>query len=137
MNTDKPDDGGMAFADEVAEELAKLLQAQPLPDGWEITADPGNHLVVARGRTPAGTHVEIVAYCPKSLPSPLGAVRIEREFSGESVSDARALVLAVPTISAELREECRALGWGWFDMDGNCEIHIPNVLDIRSGSQGG
>lgn len=123
---------GVTFADEVADELRKLLQAEPSLSGWQITGDPGNHVQLARGRTRAGIDVEIVVYCPKRLPHELGFVQIERDFSGERVSDVRICVLAVPTISVELRDRCHALGWGWLDLDGNCEIRVPDVLDIQT-----
>jgi hypothetical protein len=119
------------FADDVAVELLRLLEERPSPDGWKITVGPQDHYVLADGLTPEGIKVELIVYCPKRIPPNLGTVQIYRDFADGRVS-ARAHVLAVPSITPELAEQCQTLGWSWFDLEGNCRIHVPKILNIEN-----
>jgi hypothetical protein len=43
--------------------------------------------------------------------------------------------LAMPSVSPRMAELCRAHGWNWFDLAGNCRLEIPGVLLIeRTGN---
>jgi len=40
-------------------------------------------------------------------------------------------VLAAPTVSDRLAGVCRRAGWSWYDLAGNCRIHVPGLLHIE------
>jgi hypothetical protein len=120
------------FADDVAAQLRRLLEGRPSPDVWKITVGPQDHYVFAEGRTSEGIQVELIVYCPKRIPPNLGTVQIYRDFAAGRVSTVRAMVLAVPSFTPNLAEQCRALGWNWFDLEGNCRIHVPKILNIEN-----
>ena len=39
--------------------------------------------------------------------------------------------LAAPRVSPRLGELCRAHGWGWFDLAGNCQLDVSGLLHIE------
>jgi hypothetical protein len=55
--------------------------------------------------------------------------------SASLTSGGRIPVLGVPVAGDRMQETLRKLGWGWFDLAGNCRIAVPGRLLIeRSGN---
>lgn len=40
-------------------------------------------------------------------------------------------VLAAPHISPRMAELCQLHGWGWYDLAGNCHLHMPGAIHIE------
>ncbi len=40
-------------------------------------------------------------------------------------------VLGLPIFSPRMAELCRASGWSWFDLSGNCRIDVPGLLHLE------
>jgi hypothetical protein len=40
-------------------------------------------------------------------------------------------VLALPFVSPRMADLCKASGWSWFDLAGNCLIDVPGVLHVE------
>ena len=40
-------------------------------------------------------------------------------------------VLAAPHVSPRMAELCQLHGWGWYDLAGNCRLHVPGAIHIE------
>ena len=117
----------------LAERLQELLGAAGISD-WTVEADLFDRAfdLLATGKSAHGPTIELWVDCKtEARPSRFPYVNIEREFDQSSTRRVRAWVFAAPYISPRMAEVCESHGWSWFDLAGNCRIHVPTFLHIE------
>jgi len=130
---------GSALERELAKALCGIMTSVAWLSGWRVepagSAQPAWDLR-ASGPVRGGRKAILWVEC-KSLnfrPSQFSTI-VDRPCPAARHS-ACTKVLAMPRVSPRMAELCRALGWSWYDLAGNCRLDVPGLLLIeRSGSE--
>ncbi len=126
--------GGASLARALVAQLRALLRDV----GWvhEIRvvepgrAEGGEADAVVRVRVDRGAGTEIRVHVESALRPREFEDWARQRGSASSVGRASSL-LAMPSVSPRLADLCRAAGWSWLDLSGNCLIDVPGLLRIE------
>lgn len=128
-----------ALERDLARVLAELLSSAPWLQRWRIRHNHSRYPewdLVASGPVSGGGKAVLCVEC-KTInfqPSQF-ATLLDRRCSASRHAPSTK-VLAMPRVSPRMAALCRAGGWSWYDLAGNCRLEIPGVLLIeRSGKQ--
>ncbi len=128
-----------ALERDLAQVLRELLRSVSWLKRWRVEpakAADGRWDLLGSGSVPVGGKVLLCVECKgvNFQPSQLHSLLDRPCRAGRNVRSAR--VLAMPSVSARMAALCRAKGWSWYDLAGNCRLEIPGVLLIeRSGNE--
>lgn len=128
-----------ALERELAQALRELLRSVSWLQGWSVQPVEAAQRawdLRASGPVPGGGKAALCVEC-KSInfqPSQFSSIADRLCSAAKNKSSAR--VLAMPRVSPRMAALCRARGWSWYDLAGNCRLEIPGAILIeRSGKE--
>jgi hypothetical protein len=101
----------------------------------EFLAEPKGFDALVRLRTSAGRPPVLLVECKADL-RPAAFPSWAQPRTALAEKQRATPVLGLPFVSPRMAELCRATGWSWFDLSGNCRIDVPGRVHIeRSGNE--
>jgi hypothetical protein len=123
-----------ALEHDLAVALQELLKNAPWLRGWRIQAATGRDRhwdLKASGPVTTGGRATLCVECKSLSFQPSQFPTIAQRECPAARSGATARVLAMPRVSPRMAALCRASGWSWYDLAGNCHLEIPGLLLIE------
>lgn len=101
---------------------------------YEFAAQQKGFDALVRLRTSAGKSPVLLVQCKTDL-RPAAFQSWAQPRAAFAEKQHATPVLGLPFVSPRMVELCKATGWSWFDLSGNCRIEVPGVVHIeRSGN---